>query len=67
MHSDSLDTTIRICPACGYGRGFHLYLEPATSGSGANIGLICPSCGQSYRLGWFVPEALGELRRGEVY
>lgn len=56
---------LRICSACGYGRGFHVWLEPV--GQQTRIGLICPSCGQSYRIGWVVPEMAGGAQRGEVY
>ncbi len=43
---------IRVCPACGYGRGFHVFFQP--DGNRAKVGLICPSCGMSYQLGWQV-------------
>ncbi len=40
----------RVCPACNYGRGFHAYFKEHDEG--VKIGLICPSCGQSYDLPW---------------
>lgn len=40
---------IRVCPACNYQLGFHLSLH-VEFGKGM-VHLICPSCGQSYRLG----------------
>ena len=43
----------RVCPACGYGRGFHVALKGA-AGDRARIALICPSCGASYDPGWEV-------------
>lgn len=60
------DETIRICTRCGYGRGFHVAFEPAESGQ-LRLLLICPSCGQSYRLGWLIPAADGQLRAGDVF
>ncbi len=40
----------RICPACGYERGFHVSFR--AEGDRVALGLICPSCGQSYDIGW---------------
>ncbi len=56
---------IRVCKACGYGRGFHVYFRDAEEGH--RIGLICPSCGQSYDLGWFAPDVDGTVTEGPVF
>lgn len=56
----------RTCPACGYERGFHVYFKDAEEGLG--IGLICPSCGQSYDLGWVARDVSGaEPEKGPVF
>ncbi|GAB4279179.1 MAG: hypothetical protein Kow0092_34990 [Deferrisomatales bacterium] len=56
----------RTCPACGYGRGFHVFFRK--DGPAVGIGLICPSCGQSYDLGWSSREVAGaEARPGPVF
>lgn len=60
------DSAFRICTRCGYGRGFHVSFEPGGGGS-ARLVLICPSCGQSYRLGWLLPAADLQPRAGELY
>ncbi|GAB6062713.1 MULTISPECIES: hypothetical protein [Deferrisoma] len=52
-------TEFRVCPSCGYGRGFHVYLRPEGEGS-MRVGLICPSCGASFDLGWVVQGRLPE-------
>ena len=39
-----------ICDACGYERGFHVSFEGTDAYH--EILLICPSCGQRYRVGW---------------
>lgn len=44
----------RQCPACGYGRGFHVSFKDAKKGM--NIGLVCPSCGRSYDIDWSTKE-----------
>jgi len=41
---------LRSCPACGYGRGFHVHFRKTEKG--IRIGLICPNCGQSYDIDW---------------
>ena len=41
----------RVCTTCGYQRGFHVFFREA-AGGGVVVGLICPSCGQSYDLAW---------------
>jgi hypothetical protein len=57
---------IRVCPACGYARGFHLSFLP--DGDKAKVVLICPGCGQSYPFGWTVEvEGDGVLTEGAVY
>ncbi len=40
----------RICPACGYERGFHCSFLPEEEGY--KIPLICPDCGARYDVGW---------------
>jgi rubredoxin len=40
----------RICPSCGYERGFHVFFKRVKGK--IKIGLICPNCGYSYDLGW---------------
>lgn len=42
---------LRVCPNCGYERGFHVFFRRVPDGS-MRIGIICPSCGQSYDIGW---------------
>ncbi len=42
---------LRMCPSCGYERGFHLSFFPR-EGGGMSIRMICPNCGQSYDIGW---------------
>jgi hypothetical protein len=42
----------RICPVCGYGRGFHVFLKPGADGPA--VGFICPSCGSSFDPGWTI-------------
>ncbi len=39
-----------ICDKCQYENGFHVSFE--SSNGGHEIVLICPSCGQRYRVGW---------------
>ncbi len=50
---DKKDTvnSFRICLNCGYQRGFHVHFKEISPGK-AKLGLICPSCGQSYDIGW---------------
>lgn len=62
----SNDGSVRICTRCGYGRGFHVFFEPGGEDR-LRIGLICPSCGQSYRLGWLIPAGDGQPRSGDVF
>ncbi len=49
----------RICPGCGYERGFHVYLMQHQEGE-TRLGLICPSCGASYDPDW-VSKEIGTL------
>jgi hypothetical protein len=51
----------RVCPACGYGRGFHVWLNQEKGAF--RIGLICPSCGRAYDLGWLSREVEGSEAR----
>ncbi len=56
----------RVCPSCGYGRGFHVFFR--RSGEAVSIGLICPSCGRSFDLGWISREVPGvEGREGPAF
>ncbi len=55
----------RICPQCGYGRGFHVYFKP--QGARHGIGLICPSCGRAYDIGWLVQRLEGEPETGPCF
>jgi hypothetical protein len=57
----------RVCPSCGYTRGFHVCFADA-DGDGVRIGLICPSCGHSYDLGWVTRDIPGtKAEAGPVY
>jgi hypothetical protein len=38
------------CDGCGYERGFHVSFERRDGYH--EIVLICPSCGQRFRVGW---------------
>ena len=44
----------RICPACGYERGFHVsFLKNEAEGTPPyRIVLICPNCGARFDVGW---------------
>jgi len=42
----------RVCPNCGYEKGFHVFFKKVKGKM--KIGLICPHCGSSYDLGWLV-------------
>ena len=41
----------RICPACGYQRGFHVSFMPNGSDKPERLVPICPSCGGRYEIG----------------
>lgn len=58
---------IRVCGSCGYGRGFHVWFRQGEEGEGAHIGLICPSCGQSYDIGWLTPSPPKTPEAKEVF
>lgn len=49
---------IRVCQVCNYQRGFHVSFR--FEGEGQRIILICPSCGQSYDLGWLTHGLLNQ-------
>ncbi len=55
----------RICQQCGYGRGFHVFFKPR--GARHSIGLICPSCGRSYDIGWLIPRLEGKPESGPEF
>ena len=58
---------IRVCNKCGYQRGFHVYFEDIAEGK-ARIGLICPHCGQSYDIGWIIPNvSISDPIEREIY
>ena len=42
----------RVCPACGYERGFHASF--LRDGADYRIVLICPNCGARRDVGWRV-------------
>ena len=57
----------RVCPSCGYERGFHVFLRAGREGRTA-IGLVCPGCGQSYDAGWITRDIPGgDPRAGDRY
>lgn len=39
-----------VCDKCGYNRGFHVSFKRTSNA--VEIILICPQCGQRYRIGW---------------
>ena len=55
----------RTCRVCGYERGFHVYFRESEKGH--KIGLICPQCGQSYDVGWLVPDLVETPEKGAVF
>ncbi|HSV96265.1 MAG TPA: hypothetical protein VLM75_04940 [Spirochaetota bacterium] len=56
----------RICPNCGYARGFHASFRKEKEG--LMVIFICPECGSSYDIGLF-ENRISELdpRRGDSY
>jgi len=66
MSENAKDQEIRICRKCGYERGFHVFFKNIVEGK-AKIGLICPSCGQSYDIGWGVSDINNPPAEGETY
>jgi len=58
---------LRQCPACGYGRGFHVSLFAGENDEHL-IRLICPNCGQSYDAGWHEKDIRGsQISKGPIY
>ncbi|WP_321417127.1 hypothetical protein [uncultured Methanomethylovorans sp.] len=58
---------LRVCLNCGYERGFHVFFRRLPK-SRMHIGLICPSCGQSYDIGWITADIKEfEAIKGESY
>ncbi len=55
----------RVCRVCGYGKGFHVYLREQETGH--KIGLICPSCGKSFDVGWIVPDLAESAENGVTF
>jgi uncharacterized protein YbaR (Trm112 family) len=55
----------RVCRVCGYEKGFHVYFREKEDGH--RIGLICPSCGQSYEIGWIVPGLAETAEKGTQF
>jgi len=47
------DGEVRVCPDCGYARGFHVTLLP-DDGEGRPAVLCCPECGARFEIGWRV-------------
>lgn len=57
----------RVCLNCGYERGFHVFFREFTRDK-IKIGLICPSCGQSYDIGWITSDIQGiDIKKGEIF
>jgi len=59
-----IEEEFRICPACGYDRGFHTSLVNMSPGRGNHLKttrevfrviLICPNCGARFDIGWKIP------------
>jgi hypothetical protein len=67
MTGEGNKNEIRVCKKCGYKRGFHVYFNDVTDGK-VRIGLICPSCGQSYDIGWITSDVNDfEPKEGKSY
>ena len=67
MSENTNEQEIRVCKKCGYQRGFHVFFKDISEGK-AMIGLICPSCGQSYDIGWMIPDINNsEPEDGKIY
>jgi hypothetical protein len=63
----SEDSYFRKCINCGYQRGFHVFFKEIKDGK-AKLGLICPSCGQSYDIGWLTADITEfEPKKEKVY
>ena len=54
----------RVCPVCGYERGFHVYFRKEQE---IKIGLICPDCGASFDIGWSADLYKIDVEPGEIY
>jgi len=46
----AVEEEFHVCTTCGYARGFHVSFQPENDRT--EIILICPNCGQRYRVGW---------------
>lgn len=46
-----MEGEFRVCPACGYERGFHVSLVAPADASRVVLVLICPNCGARYDVG----------------
>ena len=56
----------RVCPNCGYARGFHASFRKEKEGM--RVIFICPECGSSYDIG-LIETRVARLdpERGESY
>jgi predicted RNA-binding Zn-ribbon protein involved in translation (DUF1610 family) len=48
----TIEKEFHICDKCGYKLGFHVSFE--RNELGFEIVLICPNCGQKYKINWNV-------------
>ena len=56
----------RICPTCGYKRGFHSSFRK--EGSKIKVIFICPQCGSSFDLGIFEDRISDiKIKQGDTY
>lgn len=46
----TIEEEFRICPACGYERGFHISFLKESGGGAVRSILICPNCGTRFEL-----------------
>ena len=46
----TMEEEFRICPACGYERGFHVSFLKEDGGGPLRSVLICPNCGARFEL-----------------
>jgi hypothetical protein len=44
----------RVCPSCGYQRGFHVSFQPEGNAKSLRLVLICPNCGARYEINKFI-------------
>jgi uncharacterized protein YbaR (Trm112 family) len=49
----NIDKEFHVCDKCGYKLGFHVSFVKRKEDF--EIVLICPNCGQKYRIKWHVP------------